>query len=138
MHAGRDGDRRPARRQFLEHLEVHDVGLAAATELLRVWQPEQAEFAHRGEQPLRVALLALVLVDDGSELVVGEVTSEFEQVLGFRRGKQAVDWHCGPHCSSLARVHWHAFIGTRSTLDSTCVLYAMLAGSGDIGPQRRE
>jgi hypothetical protein len=93
VHAHGDGHGGPARRELLEHLQVHLVRLRPAAVLLGVGQPQQAGGAERGEQALRVGLGPLVLLDACGELLVGEFAGEREQVLGLRGGQQAVDGH---------------------------------------------
>jgi hypothetical protein len=93
VHAHRDGDGGPARRELLEYLQVDLVRLGSATVLLGVGQAQQAGRAERGEEPLGVGLGPLVLLDARRELLVGELAGESEQVLGLGGGQHALDGH---------------------------------------------
>ena len=68
MHAGAERDRRPAAGQLLEHLQVDDGRLAAAAELLRVGQRQQAELAELGEHVPRERARGLRLVRPRQQL----------------------------------------------------------------------
>ena len=87
VHADRDRDRRPPRRDLLEHLQVHLVRLAAAAPLLGLRQAQQPGGTELREHPIRIGLRLLVRVDDGVEHLVGDVAGEGDQVLRLLRRK---------------------------------------------------
>ena len=93
VHADRDGDRGPARGDFLEHLQVDLVRLAAAAPLLGLRQAQQPGGAELREHAFGVGLRLLVLVDDRLEHLVGDVAGQFDQVVGLLGGQQPVDGH---------------------------------------------
>ena len=93
VHAGRDGNGRPPRAEFFEHLQVHLVGLAAASPLLGIGQTEQSCLAHLGEEAVGIPLGLFVLVDDGEELLVGEVPGQRDQITSLVGGQETVDGH---------------------------------------------
>ncbi len=93
VHAGGHRDRRPARAELLEDLQVHLVRLAAAALLLGVGQPEQPRLAERAEQPVGQRLGGLAGRGPRGELLVADVPDQREELGRLGRGQQAVDGH---------------------------------------------
>ena len=93
VHADRDRDGGPPRRDLLEHLQVDLVGLPAAAPLLGLRQAQQPGGAQLGEHALRIGLGLLVGVDDRVEHLVADVARQRDQVCGVVGGQQPVDGH---------------------------------------------
>ena len=81
VHADRDRDRGPSRRDLLEHLQIDLVGLATAAPLLRLRQAQQPGGTQLRHHPFGVSFRFLVRVDDGVEHLVGDVAGERDQVF---------------------------------------------------------
>ena len=93
VNTRRDRDRRPARTEFLEDLQVHLVRLTAAAPLLRIRQPEQTRLTHLGEQAVGIPFGLLVLVDDRQEPFVGEIPGQRDEVVSLVSGQESIDGH---------------------------------------------
>jgi hypothetical protein len=93
VHRHGDRDGRPPRGELLEHLQVDLVGLAAAAELLRIGQPEQARPAQGREEALGVGLGALVVVHARRQFLVGDLARQLDERPGLVGGQEPVDRH---------------------------------------------
>ncbi len=114
VHADRDGDGGPARRDLLEHLQVDLVGLAAAAPLLGVRQAQQPRLAERREHTLRVGLGLLVLDRrSGRGPCRRSSRVELDQLVGLIGGKKTVDGHTA-HCTAMFEGHTRTLSGLPS------------------------
>ena len=93
VHADGHGDRGPAGGDLLEHLQVHLERLTAAAPLLWLRQAQQPRRAQLGEHAVGIRLGPLVFVDDRVQHLVGHVAGQRNELRGFVRGEDAVDWH---------------------------------------------
>ena len=80
VHADADADAGPRRRDLLEHLQVDLVRLAAAAELLRVRQAQQAGAAEGAEDVAREGGRGLGLVDVRAQLLVDDRARQVDEV----------------------------------------------------------
>ena len=91
MHGHALGDGEPAAGEFLQHLQVHLVGLPAAAVLHRVGQAQQAGPAE-STQDLTGELAALLEVGrPRGQFGVGHLPGEFQQVVRLIGGQDPVD-----------------------------------------------
>ena len=100
MHAHAHPDAGPDAADLLQHLQVHLVGLSAATELLGVGEAQQPGAAQGGEHLAREHLVGLGGDHPGGELGAGDVAGQLEEVGGLLGGDQTLDRH-GGHLSSV-------------------------------------
>ena len=101
MHADAERDAGPPGSEFLDHLQIDRVRLAAPADVLRERQTQQAGLAEQRELLSRKAFLALVGRSVRGEFGVGQIAGQRDQVGGLLGGQFAVDRHGSPQVGTV-------------------------------------